>query len=67
MAPIRGEVAASDAGPVRLLGEGPALFRTASSRLGLLKAACPRQRPSLADGETLLGPYHGWTFGADGR
>lgn len=65
------ELAAGDARPVRLLGEDLVVFRTASGRLGLLEAACPHRRASLAygevDGETLLCPYHGWTFAADGR
>jgi len=65
------ELAAGTARKVRLLGEDLVLLRTASNRLGLLEAACPHRRASLAhgevDGETLLCPYHGWTFAADGR
>jgi 5,5'-dehydrodivanillate O-demethylase len=65
------ELAAGAARPVRLLGEDLVLFRTASGRLGLLEAACPHRRASLAygevDDETILCPYHGWTFEADGR
>ncbi|WP_295887762.1 aromatic ring-hydroxylating dioxygenase subunit alpha [uncultured Thiohalocapsa sp.] len=71
--PVAGsaELAPGEARKVRLLGEDLALFRTASGRLGLLEESCPHRRASLAygevDGETILCPYHGWTFAADGR
>jgi 5,5'-dehydrodivanillate O-demethylase len=71
--PVAGsaELAPGEARRVRLLGEDLVLFRTASGRLGLLEESCPHRRASLAygevDGETLLCPYHGWTFAPDGR
>ena len=65
------ELAAGETRAVRLLCEDLVLFRTASGRLGLLEEACPHRRVSLVygevDGETLLCPYHGWTFDHDGR
>lgn len=65
------ELTAGSARAVRLLGEDLVLFRTASGKLGLLEAACPHRRASLAygevAGETLLCPYHGWTYDTGGN
>lgn len=65
------ELAAGATRKVRLLGEDLVLFRTLTGELGLLEEQCPHRRASLAygevAGESLLCPYHGWTFATDGR
>jgi 5,5'-dehydrodivanillate O-demethylase len=65
------ELAVGSAKAVRLLGEDLVVFRTGTGALGLLEAACPHRRASLAygevDGETILCPYHGWVFNTAGH
>lgn len=64
------ELAAGTTLPVRLLGEDLVLFRGSSGQAGLLEAACPHRGVSMVHGEvaddTLICPYHGWSFQADG-
>src|SRR5579884_2656950 len=57
--------------PVRLLGEDLVLYRDRGGTMGLLGAACPHRKVSLAYGipeaEGLRCCYHGWLFDECGR
>lgn len=52
-------------------GEEYVLWRSAEGRARLFSNRCPHRGMRLSFGfvrrETLICPYHGWTYGADGR
>jgi phenylpropionate dioxygenase-like ring-hydroxylating dioxygenase large terminal subunit len=56
---------------VRVLGQDLVLFRTGSGELAALSNQCVHRGGSLAGGvvagDCVRCPYHGWSFGADGR
>ena len=56
--------------PLRLGGQSLVLWRTADGVLALWEDRCPHRGMRLSfgavHGDTLLCPYHGWTFGSDG-
>ncbi|MBJ3778128.1 Rieske (2Fe-2S) protein [Acuticoccus mangrovi] len=55
--------------PVRLGGYPIVVWRSASGKLSVWRDRCPHRGMRLSfgevQGETVLCPYHGWSFGAD--
>lgn len=65
------QLPAGSALPVRLLAEDLVAFRQPDGRPGLVADRCPHRGTSLRHGHVdeagIACPYHGWTFGPDGR
>lgn len=55
----------------KFLGKALVAFRTESGQVAVLDAYCSHMGASLAGGcvkgETIQCPYHGWTYGTDGK
>jgi len=58
------------AAPIRIGGAPIALFRSGGGRVSAIADQCAHRRMTLSrgrvDGERLICPYHGWSYGADG-
>ena len=66
------EIATGEARPLACLGEDLVLMRAESGEARVFEAWCPHLGAHLGhggmvEGENLVCPFHGWTYGSDGQ